>query len=313
MDPVTHALVGLGIAGLSGQPLNLADPVYLGACLGAMAPDLDIVYQLKGDVAYLKHHRGFSHSLPGIVALSSGIALLLHLFYPGQSLWIILFWTLLGTLSHGIMDIFNSYGAKMLWPLSNKKLTLNLLNAVDPVIIITLLLTVCGLGRGTSTAYGLILIAGYIGMRRYIALRLQKRLRAEFDAVKKVTVMPSLVKFWCWDCLVETGKTIACLEVNSFTGSIKVKRELPKEQHGCSVIQLALDSKLGKMFREFTPHFHVFYRPWQQGYLVKFLDLRYCLKQDFLHSATILINPEQELYEQIFHPYHKNRNIKITG
>ena len=60
MDPLTHALAGVLTASFSGEPMSITNPILLGALLGSMAPDLDIVYQTKGDVAYLKNHRGFN-------------------------------------------------------------------------------------------------------------------------------------------------------------------------------------------------------------------------------------------------------------
>ncbi len=313
MDPVTHALIGLGLAGFSGETLTISNPLYLGACLGAMAPDLDIICQLKGDVTYLKHHRGFTHSIPGMLALGLGIAVVLFLFNPVYSLGQVFLWTFLGTLSHGVMDILNSYGSKLFWPFSNKRWTLNLVNAVDPVILLVLTAMVFAQKLGFSSAAGLGLMLLYLCVRYLIALRLNKLLRVKFNPAAKITVMPSLLKFWCWDCLIENDQQVMFIEVNSFTSVLNVKQELSKEQKGNSLVKKALESKLGKMFREFTPHFHVIINPWQQGYLVKFLDLRYCLKQEFLHSATIFFNHRQEIAEQIFHPYHKNRKIRISG
>ncbi|MCL4439674.1 MAG: metal-dependent hydrolase, partial [Firmicutes bacterium] len=79
MDPLTHALVGMGVAALTGEKLSLASPLHLGAVLGALAPDLDIVLQLCGDIPYLTHHRGSSHSIPGVLFSSTVIAFALWL------------------------------------------------------------------------------------------------------------------------------------------------------------------------------------------------------------------------------------------
>ena len=60
MDPISHGMVGLAIATISGEPIVGA--VSIGTTLGAMAPDLDILAQFKGHLSYLKNHRGMSHS-----------------------------------------------------------------------------------------------------------------------------------------------------------------------------------------------------------------------------------------------------------
>ncbi|HHY93206.1 MAG TPA: metal-dependent hydrolase, partial [Firmicutes bacterium] len=54
MDPVTHALTALAVAGFSGAPFSLLHPAHLSSLLGSLAPDLDIVLQAKGHLAYLR-------------------------------------------------------------------------------------------------------------------------------------------------------------------------------------------------------------------------------------------------------------------
>ena len=67
------------------------------------------------------------------------------------------------------------------------------------------------------------------------------------------------------------------------------------------------------MFEEFTPIFHVGFYTKEDVHLVKFIDLRYYLRDDFMHHATGVVSNEFQLLEGIFHPYNKNRNIKIAG
>lgn len=54
MDTLSHALVGIAIAGLSGHPLTVSDPIYLASILGAQAPDLDIIASVRGKFALLR-------------------------------------------------------------------------------------------------------------------------------------------------------------------------------------------------------------------------------------------------------------------
>ena len=46
MDSLSHALIGIAVAGLSGHQLSLSDPIYIAAILGAQAPDFDIIASL---------------------------------------------------------------------------------------------------------------------------------------------------------------------------------------------------------------------------------------------------------------------------
>lgn len=113
MDPITHAVVGLGTASLSGQDFTLTNPVYLASITGALAPDLDILLRLGGEITYLKHHRGITHSLPGILILSAITTLGICLVLPSQKILQVFLWAFIGGLSHSLLDIFNSYGVKL--------------------------------------------------------------------------------------------------------------------------------------------------------------------------------------------------------
>ena len=135
MDPISHALVGLAAGGFSGDGGVLSNPLALGCLIGSVMPDADIIMQYWGDYAYLKHHRGASHSLVGMAALSAAASLLIRLLFPGSSFLSIFLWTFIGCLTHVGLDIFNSYGAKLFWPFCNKKIGTGLMLSFDPILV----------------------------------------------------------------------------------------------------------------------------------------------------------------------------------
>ena len=63
MEPITHLLTGacMGRAGLNRTTCYAT----LMLTLAAEFPDIDILWSLKGPVAGLAHHRGFTHSFIG--------------------------------------------------------------------------------------------------------------------------------------------------------------------------------------------------------------------------------------------------------
>ncbi|MDA8234762.1 MAG: metal-dependent hydrolase [Clostridia bacterium] len=313
MDPITHGLVGGGIAMFSGGQASLSDPIFLGSILGSMAPDLDIVMQFRGDVAYLRHHRGFSHSIPGLGLLSAAIALVLKAIFPQAPLGEILLWTFLGALSHTILDVMNSYGAQLFGPLDKRRVTANILQIFDPVLVFLamgmVVLPNWALFRPSVAVgvFGLYLVFRYV-MRIRLCRRLVNRYRSE--GIVRVVVMPAIWGLFTWDYLVETGSAYIVGQVNFRSCGVMERRCLVKPGYN-KVIDAALESKMGKMFREFTPYFHVAYYLEGGKHIVKFLDLRYFLKSDFLHSATIVFDQQWELLESFFHPYNAKRNIKV--
>ncbi len=63
MEPVTHFLTGACL-GRSGFNRTTAYAT-LAMTLAAEAPDLDMLWGLRGPVAAFEHHRGITHSLLG--------------------------------------------------------------------------------------------------------------------------------------------------------------------------------------------------------------------------------------------------------
>ncbi|GAW92056.1 membrane-bound metal-dependent hydrolase [Calderihabitans maritimus] len=315
MDPVTHTLAGLAAASFSGQAFSLTNPVYLGAALGSLAPDLDILYQLKGEVVYLKNHRGMSHSLPGLIGFSGLIAFVLHLFFPTTSFSFIWWWTFLGAVSHSLLDLLNSHGLRLFWPLSNKLIALNLLNITDPIFLFIL----TGITFGSFISPELVRVSvmaliAYLLLRFVLTGIIHGYLRRKFhgEKIKKIVVMPALLSIWKWYFLVETETTCYTGEMGVFSWALTIYAKLEKHREN-RIIKAAMESTIGRIFREFTPHFYVIYQQLGNNHVVRFLDLRYYLKKEFLHSATVVFNQHCELREQFFHPFSRSRKIKVTG
>ncbi|HHW07723.1 MAG TPA: metal-dependent hydrolase [Clostridia bacterium] len=313
MDPITHGLLGLGVASFSGQPLSLHSPVYLSALLGSLAPDFDLVMQLKGDLTYLKHHRGVSHSIPGSAFIVGLITVPLALAFPEVPFWTLFLWGWLGALSHCFIDIFNSYGSELLWPLYRRKISVNLLNIFDLYLFILLVVILYSQDTYPSLRGWTILLAlVYVGLRYLLSLRIRRQLRRHYGKeAKRIIVMPALKGNWTWDVCVETKHNFIVGQMYSFSLMFNLREMLVKQQN--NLIKAALDSKLGRLFKEFTPLFHVSLQPTENGYLVRFFDLRYHLRQQFLHTGTAVFNEECKLVEEIFSPYLGKRNIKIAS
>ncbi len=313
MDPITHALVGAGLAGLSGGEMSITNPIVIASVLGAIAPDADIVFQLRGDMAYLKRHRGFSHSLPGLALFGGAIALGLGFFFPEASLGQLFIWAFIGALSHSILDTLNSYGAEILGPFSRKKYTLNLLMITDPILLILFLGIFILPGNVQLKALGAVgIFSCYLFLRLALRMRVEKYLRQEFAnrKLKRIAVMPSMMGLWIWDFVLETDRKRWIGQINSFDFSTRIRRKLNKPSEN-RILEAALACKLGELFKEFTPHYHLDFNIKDDKYVVDFLDLRYLIKKDFLHTGTAVLDNHLQVVEAIFHPYSKRRRIDL--
>lgn len=314
MDPLTHILIGTGVAGLTGHPLSMNSPVQLGILIGSIVPDLDIIYQFKGHMKYLRHHRGFSHSIPGIAISSLVIALALKVFFPWAGVGPIVLWTFLGALSHIMVDIFNSYGVKVLLPLCRKMLTFNLLMIFDPILVAIFVPNLIFHKAPFTTAFiSFILLSFYLIFRWQLKRRVRYYLARKFRNRQTgiIIVMPSNYSILGWDFLIETSQEFIIGHVSGFSWRTGLRCRLAKEKNNL-LIQMAMESKLGQIFQEFTPYYHITYHQEDDKHIFIFNDLRYFVKKDFMHSATLIIDEKYKIISGVFHPYSKKRNIQIS-
>ena len=315
MDPISHALIGANIAGLAGHAFSLTDPLFWGPVLASMAPDLDIVMQVKGDLAYIKNHRGLSHSIPSLLIISGLITILLHFILPGTVPITTLFWvTAAGALSHSLFDMLNSYGVRLLWPLVKHKISFNVVSLVDWFIVaISILSVVIGIYYSSAFGVWLVSLLGYLLYRKGIARSLRLFLSANYseDEIQEVVILPSRYQIFSWDFLVETKGLFMIGKIHSFSHGTEICSKMEKTKSN-PFIKAALDSSLGKLFTEFTPHFHVMYQEKDCRHIVQFTDLRYYYHHDFMHTGAIFLDEQCCTIEQIFQPYNRRHRIVIA-
>jgi inner membrane protein len=138
MDPLTHACVGYCLT--RATRIAKGPGTAAMAALVATLPDLDLLLQ-----AYLApgpafaFHRGPLHSIP--CGLLGGLLLApLVARATATSLRRAAALGMVALSSHGLLDFLTGYGTALLWPLSDRRFSLELLFVVDPLITLPLLL-----------------------------------------------------------------------------------------------------------------------------------------------------------------------------
>ncbi|WP_312516614.1 metal-dependent hydrolase [Anaerospora sp.] len=313
MDALTHGVVGIALAGLSGQPLAIDNPIYIAAFLGSQAPDFDFLAIIRGEMSYLKQHRAASHSLPGIVGWAALIAMGVFICSPESSFFSLFLWAFAGGLSHIALDFFNTHGAALLWPLRKERLSCNLLNVFDPLLLIVLLLPyMSGLPMQQISLISFSCIFSYIGLRLLFRVRATHWLKQHIIGfnLKRILVMPSLARIFYWDFVLETDEGYLVGEIGAFHFHLSIKANLPKQQHSTIMVK-AQKTNLAEFFLLFTP-FSYFSEDSQEGSLnVRIYDLRYFQNHRFLHSGTIIFNDENIPAESYLHSY--GRKLKFPS
>jgi inner membrane protein len=141
MENLSHTLLGLSLAkaGLErATPLATATLI-----ISSNLPDVDVIVRARGALAYLEHHRGFTHSFAGLAVLAAALTLVLVYFdrkfrlrrdtfrRPIRPARIFLI-AYLGGLGHLFMDFTNNYGARPLLPFSGRWFYGDIVFVVDP-------------------------------------------------------------------------------------------------------------------------------------------------------------------------------------
>lgn len=130
MDNLTHAFVGaaMGEYALAARPSSRTRSVfaYVGI-VAASAPDVDVLYAgiTEEPLGYLLHHRGHSHTLPGLAILGmliwSGVLLLPSARRAVRGVHLRVGLMIAAALvSHLLMDTANSYGTHLFYPYSSR-------------------------------------------------------------------------------------------------------------------------------------------------------------------------------------------------
>lgn len=157
MDSVTQAVLGAGIAGAMMGPRYGRKAFLAGAALATL-PDLDIVIDYGDPLSQMINHRGFSHSLFVLTALSLFLGWLarrvrLHKDDEGYGRLLLTIWLIL--ITHPLLDAFTSYGTQLWWPLRPAPASWSSVFIIDPFYTLPLL--------------GAVIVALVVGMKPAMA------------------------------------------------------------------------------------------------------------------------------------------------
>jgi inner membrane protein len=160
MDPVTHIVTGVALSQFVSAPSRAVAAA--AGFLFAILPDLDYITSFNNRLSYLKHHRGFTHSVIALflfVFLVAGLGRLV-----GGPRWFkpLLIIGFLVLASHLFLDWTTSYGTQLLSPISRGKLSLDWVFIIDPYL--TALLAAGALAALISTGWGRTVAAACLGL-----------------------------------------------------------------------------------------------------------------------------------------------------
>lgn len=306
MEPVTHFLTGacLGRAGLN-RKTALATATLT---LAAEAPDIDVLGNFRGPVFGFAHHRGFTHSFLGVPLVAAVVVALIYAIwaFTGRKIkdpnrpprWAVLFlYACVAGFSHILLDFTNAYGVRSFWPFSEKWYSWDIVSIVEPTILGFLVLALLlpaffsliseeigerrkgphGRLAATLALLGTVLVWGVRDYEHRRALSvLRARLYESADPIR-VSAYPMWVNPFLWHGMVETRNFFASTLVDSSTADVDPEGHMriyykPEET---PVTLAAKRSYLGRVYLDWAEYPLTETEQLNQGYLVRFRDLRY--------------------------------------
>ncbi|MGE5702138.1 MAG: metal-dependent hydrolase [Clostridia bacterium] len=281
MDTATHVVMGFGLAGLAhldpavAAVPGLAEAVMLGTVIGSQAPDLDGFTRFLGSAAYIRNHRGKSHSIPAIFIWTLLIFASVQWLAP-EALWLhVLGWTFLAVFLHVFVDLFNSYGTQGLYPFSKRWVALDTIFIFDSVIFAAHLL---GLGLWLAGADpGRIFLYLYLGIACYYVWRYRVHKRVKQTAEQALQMKGSywLIPTHSWNQWTLIVKTATHWHVGEMNGNEPIIFDTFVIKPESELVRIAKTDKKVQSLLHFTSFAIPLVKEHDFGYEVKWIDLRY--------------------------------------
>jgi inner membrane protein len=260
MDPVTHTLVGVGMANAFFRK-RIGTPAVPVLALASNLPDIDAVVHLTGDPTAILMRRTFGHSVFLLPLWSLGLALILRRLYPQLGFGRLFGLVLLGAYVHLFFDLVNSFGVVLLWPFSDWRPELAIIFIVDLILTgllaMPLLLAVFGRLRPHLVLLSRIALAGvavyilFCEGNRMIARRALASESAQLTARPEFShVFPEPLGPHRWRGVVRIGDTYRIYLIHSLSDRIEL---IGREQTavGQPAVELARETALGRRLEWF--------------------------------------------------------------
>ncbi|QHT61673.1 metal-dependent hydrolase [Paenibacillus lycopersici] len=302
MDTGSHLLFGATLAGLA-----LADPavaahaelqhaVLAAALLGSHAPDFDSVMRLRGPYAYIRNHRGITHSLPAPLVWAPLLGLPIAWLFGAQA-WsgTVMLWTFIAVCFHIILDLFNAYGVQCLRPFTRKWLHLDALCLFDPYLFaahgMAVLLWLFDYSRATAVFEFVYAMTGaYLLWRLVVHRKVLAKLCAYYRTeASQVTMLPTFLGT-AWQFVIDRGDEYMTGYYQF--GRVNEAAYLPKAKPDSltEAAKATMASEGVRAFHRFSDRIHVNVQDLVDGYLVTWSDVRFWHHRRMPFSAAVTLD-----------------------
>ncbi len=214
MDPVTHVASGI----LVGQAVRGRFPpgrwLIFFTALAAWIPDIDNVVTFLGPEAYMRYHRGLTHSILGGAVLAALLAAAFRPLCRAAPFFKVFALAYGCILLHDVLDVITTYGTQIFLPFSDARIGLPAVFIVDPIYTGVMLVAVV-LGfvlKARARTIALLALAwlffypaASLGLREVVVAAQTKRLLDEGLPRATAHVVPDALTPIFWKVIVDDG------------------------------------------------------------------------------------------------------------
>lgn len=325
MDTGTHIVMGIALGGLATlDPVVSQDPtlqhaVLAGTIIGSNAPDFDTILKLRNNAVYLRHHRGITHSIPAVLLWPILISLAIYTIAPTLNVLHIWLWTFLAVFLHVFVDLFNAYGTQAFRPFSKKWVALGIINTFDPFIFFTHIgfigLWLLGSDPGPLFLTMYVIIIVYYLWRIYVHRLLINQVKRKIDNAEEIIVSPTL-NWNKWLIAVKTKEKFYVAHANKMQISILDVYNRKPVPHTPVIDAAKKDTNLSA-FLSFSPVYRWEIDELQNGYEVRFIDLRYRSKGHYPFVAVVKLNEDLRVIQSytgwVYSPERLKKKLKTVN
>lgn len=302
MDTGSHLLFGVTLAGLAAaDPAVAAHPalqhaILAATLLGSHAPDFDSVMRLRGPGAYIRNHRGLTHSLPAPLVWAPLLGLpIAWLFGAGAWSGTVILWTFIAVCLHIVLDLFNAYGVQCLRPFTRKWLHLDALCLFDPYLFAAhgtaALLWLFGYPHATAVfAFVYAMTAAYLIWRLTVYRGVIARIGALYRVDRaKITMLPTFLGT-AWQFVIDSGSdyTAGYFKRGRANEVASFKKAMPESLADAAKATMGADGV--RAFRYFSDRIHVNVQEKSDGFLVTWSDVRFWHHRRLPFSAAVTLD-----------------------
>lgn len=287
MDTITHGLSG-AILSRTGFYQRFGRAATMLIIIGAIIPDIDhISLRLAGPLAYLKYHRGFTHSILGsfvIAALMAGVACSIKNVREKMGWPAAFILSLLGIYSHILLDLITSYGTQVFFPFSSKRYSFDLIFIIDLYFTAILLVPLVimkfrkDLSKvlAISSVLGIMLYSGLAYLEKTISI---EKVKAENNKNKitgtRIEAVPLPLSPFRWSVYTEDNERFYQTNMDNLTGASSTEI-FRKKTGGNDISDKVENLEIVKTYLWFA-RFPVVTVKQQNdgGYMVEYYDIRF--------------------------------------